>query len=94
MRSFADGYAEAIREAAQGVGDLGGEGGDLVEGEDPVLAGESVEGGESLGARSGTLRQERRMARADAGSTCTGSGSGAVETEMWKRAFSPEATSH
>jgi hypothetical protein len=49
VRSFAEGYAEAIGEAAKGVGNLGCEGGDLVEGEDPVLAGESVKAGESLG---------------------------------------------
>jgi hypothetical protein len=43
--------------------------------------------------RSGRLRQERRMARAGAGSACTGSGRGRVEMEVWKRALSPPVTS-
>jgi hypothetical protein len=40
---LAVGDADAAGEAAEGVGDLGGEGGDVVEGEDPVEAGEGEE---------------------------------------------------
>ena len=43
------GDTDAAGEAAEGVGDLRGEGGDVVEGEDPVEAGEGEAEGEAEG---------------------------------------------
>jgi hypothetical protein len=43
LARLAEGDADAAGEAAEGGGDLGGEGGDVVKGEDPVEAGEGDE---------------------------------------------------
>src|ERR1035437_6789918 len=43
VAGLAAGATDAAAEAAEGVGDLRGEGGDVVEGEDPVEAGEGEE---------------------------------------------------
>ena len=54
---FAEGSAEAGGEAAEGIGEVRGEGGEVIEGENPVMAGKSEEvldggrdGGEGRGA--------------------------------------------
>jgi hypothetical protein len=64
---LAESDADAAGEAAEGVGDLGGEGGDVVEGEDPVEAGE----GEEL-AGGGRKRGEGRKYGIDDGAEDAG----------------------
>jgi len=52
--ALAEGCAEAGGEAAKGIGELGGEGGNMVKAEDPVVTGESEEvadGGRDGGER-------------------------------------------
>jgi hypothetical protein len=67
VAGLAAGDTDAAGEAAEGVGDFGGEGGDVVEGEDPVEAGE----GEEL-AGGGRKRGERRSGRIDEGAEDAG----------------------
>jgi len=82
--SLADGGADAGGEAAEGIDEGWGEGGNVVEGEDPVVAGEDEEvadGGGDGGEEDGAGIDE---AAEDAGGDGLAGAGGTLEDEEWE----------